>query len=71
MISRGKAVIVKVSKPNQDMRFDIPVVGLNTIKNLLKAKASCLAIEAGKTIFVDKEPSIRLADKKGLIVVAV
>ena len=71
LISRGKAVIVKVSKPNQDMRFDIPVVGLNTIKNLLKAKASCLAIEAGKTIFVDKEPSIRLADKKGLIVVAV
>jgi len=62
--------IIKVSKPKQDKRFDIPVVGLNTIKNLIKAKASCLAIEAGKTLFIDREASIRLADSKGIAIVA-
>lgn len=61
--------IVKVSKPKQDMRFDIPVVGLNTIKNLVKAGAVCLAIEAKKTLFIDKEESIRLADRKKICIV--
>lgn len=70
-IGRGKIVVVKVSKPKQDMRFDIPVVGLNTIKNLVRAKARCLAFEAGKTLFLDKAESIRLADKKGISIVAV
>jgi len=70
-IGRGGIVIVKVSKPKQDMRFDIPVIGLNTIKNLAKAKARCLAFEAGKTLFIDQEESIRLADKKGIAIVAV
>lgn len=70
-ISRGGATIVKVSKPKQDMRFDIPVVGINTIKNIIKSKVSCLAIEADKTLFIDKQESIRLADKKGISVVVV
>lgn len=70
-IGRGKIVIVKVSKPRQDMRFDIPVIGLNTIKNLIKAKVKCLAFEAGKTLFLDREESVRLADKKGICIVAV
>lgn len=70
-ISRGGATIVKVSKPRQDMRFDIPVVGLNTINNLIRAKAKCLAIEAGKTLFIDKEKSVELADRKGIAIVAV
>jgi hypothetical protein len=70
-ISRGGAVIVKVSKPKQDVRFDIPVVGLNTVKNLIKADAACLAIEAGKTLFIDKGPSIELADKNRLCITAV
>jgi len=70
-ISRHGAVIVKVSKPKQDMRFDIPVVGLNTIKNLIKAGASCLAIEAGKTLFIDKKPSLELANKHKLCITAV
>lgn len=64
-------VVVKVSKRAQDMRFDIPVVGLNTIKNLIKARASCLAFEAGKTLFIDKEQSVKLADKRGISIVAV
>jgi DUF1009 family protein len=63
-------VIVKVSRPNQDMRFDLPVVGLLTIKNLIKVKASCLAIEAEKTIFLDKDKAINLAQNKGLCIVA-
>ena len=70
-IGRGKVVIVKVSKPEQDMRFDIPVIGLKTIKNLARAKCSCLAFESGKTLFIDREESIRLADKKGISIVAV
>lgn len=70
-VGRGKVVIVKVSKPNQDMRFDIPVVGLNTIKNLVRAKCRCLAFEAGHTLFIDQAASIRLADKKGISIVAV
>jgi len=68
---RGGIVVVKVSKPDQDMRFDIPVVGLNTVKNLIKAGAKCLAIEADKTLFIDEVQSIMLADKYGLSIVAV
>ena len=68
----GKGIIiVKVSKPKQDMRFDIPVIGLLTVKNLIKAGARCLAFEAGKTLFIDKEKSLKLADKKGLVIAAV
>ncbi len=70
-ISRGNFVIVKVSKPKQDARFDMPVVGLNTVRNLIKAQGRCLAIEAKKTIFIDKEESVKLADKKGISIVAV
>lgn len=70
-IARGGIVVVKVSKPKQDMRFDIPVVGLNTVKNLIKAKAKCLAIEADKTLFIDRERSTALADRHNISIVAV
>ncbi len=70
-IAGDNFVVVKVSKPMQDARFDMPVVGLNTVKNLIRAKGTCLAIEAAKTIFIDKEASVKLADKKGISVVAV
>lgn len=70
-ISRGGFVLIKVSKPKQDMRFDVPVVGLGTVKNLIRAGAKCLAIEAGKTLFIDKKESVMLADKKGLSIVSV
>lgn len=71
LITRGGATIVKVSKPKQDLRFDIPVVGLNTVKNLVKARARCLAFEADKTLFIDKKQSVQLAEKKGISIVAV
>jgi len=70
-IARDNFVVVKVSKPMQDSRFDMPVAGLNTVKNLIKAKATCLALEATKTIFIDKEAGVRLADKNGISIVAV
>jgi len=70
-IAKGGFTVVKVSKPKQDMRFDIPVVGLNTVKNLVREEAMCLAIEAGKTIFIDRQISAELADKKGISIVAV
>ena len=70
-IARAGAIIVKVSKPKQDNRFDIPVVGYNTIKCLIRSRAKCLAIEAGKTLFIDPAQSIQLADKKNIVVVAV
>ncbi|MBN2830850.1 MAG: UDP-2,3-diacylglucosamine diphosphatase LpxI [Candidatus Omnitrophica bacterium] len=68
---RGGITVVKVAKPNQDMRFDVPVIGLNTIKKLIKVGAKCLAIEADKTLFIDREESVRLANIKDIIVVAV
>ena len=70
-IAGSGIIVVKVSKPKQDVRFDIPVIGLNTIKNLIKAKAACLAIEASKTLFLDKEDSLDLADRKDISIVSV
>ncbi len=70
-ITRAGTIIIKVSKPAQDMRFDVPVVGLNTVKNLVRVRAAGLAIEGDKTLFIDKEQSIRLADKKGLWIAAI
>jgi DUF1009 family protein len=68
----GKGVtVVKVSKPQQDRRFDVPVVGLNTVKHLVRARAKCLAIEAEKTLFIDQEASVKFADSKGLAIVAI
>jgi hypothetical protein len=67
----GRIVVVKVSKPKQDMRFDVPVIGLKTVKSLVKARARCLAFEAEKTLFIDKEESLKLADKRGISIVAV
>jgi DUF1009 family protein len=70
-IARSAMVVAKVARPNQDMRFDLPVIGLKTIKTLINAKASCLAIEAGKTLFLDMKASLALADKKGIAIVVV
>jgi len=68
---RSGITIVKVAKPKQDMRFDIPVVGLKTVQNLVKAGAKCLAIEADKTFFIDRQAAIELADRKGLSIVGI
>ena len=65
-----KAVIIKVSKPNQDMRFDVPTVGLKTLEVMAEVKASVLAVEAGKTLMFDKPSMIQYADSKGISIVS-
>ena len=60
-------VVVKVSKPNQDMRFDVPVVGEDTLMLLKKHGVKVLAVEAGKTLLLDKENLIKKANELGLI----
>ena len=66
----GGWTLVKVAKPLQDMRFDVPTVGVATIENLRKARAKVLAIEADRTIVVDQAEVIALADRYGLTIVA-
>jgi DUF1009 family protein len=67
----GGWTLVKVAKPQQDMRFDVPTVGTDTIENLHRAGARILAIEAGKTIVLDQPDVVALADRYGLCIVAV
>lgn len=62
-------VVVKVAKPNQDLRFDIPVLGLDSLKVFNETKVSALALEAGKTMIFNKEEFIRQADAQGLAVI--
>ncbi len=62
-------VVVKMAKPNQDLRFDLPVIGRNTLSRLIDMQASVLVIEAGKTLMVDEE-FLALADEAGLAVVS-
>jgi DUF1009 family protein len=69
-IAKEKAVVVKVSKPQQDLRFDVPSVGLETVKVLSEVKASVLAVEAGKTLMFDRKEMIAYADKHGISIVA-
>jgi len=66
----GGWTLVKVAKPQQDMRFDVPTVGCTTIESLRKAGGKVLAIEAGKTILIDQEETIARADRYGITLVA-
>ncbi len=68
-IARQGAVVVKMSKPNQDLRFDIPVIGPRTIQTMIKAQAKCLAIEAGKTLIIDRAKCVKLANRKQICIV--
>ena len=69
-IARDGAVVVKMGKPNQDLRFDVPVVGPRTIQTMTRARARCLGIEAGKTLLLDRDRCVRLANKAGICIVA-
>jgi DUF1009 family protein len=70
-VGKAGCVIIKVPKEGHDMRFDIPVVGAKTFRMMKSAKVSCLAVEAGKTILLEKEKLIELADKLDMAFVAV
>lgn len=69
-IAGSGCVVVKLSKPQQDMRFDVPVIGMNTIEKLIKIKAAAIAIEAHKTLIID-DNVIDYANQHGLIILAV
>lgn len=69
-IANGGIVVIKVSKPGQDMRFDVPVIGPRTIKYLNKVRAKCLAIEADKTLVIDLKATVQMADRSGISIVA-
>nr|HID59787.1 LpxI family protein [Desulfobacterales bacterium] len=70
MLAKDRAVVVKVSKPNQDLRFDVPAVGVQTIETMHEVGAKVLAIEAGKSVVFDREEMIRLADKYNICIMA-
>ena len=67
---RRSLTVVKVAKPNQDMRFDVPVIGIATIRAMQSAGATCLAIEAGKTLLFDPQAIIAAADEAAIAIVA-
>ena len=70
-LAKKHARVIKVAKPKQDKRFDIPTIGLNTLKTMRKAKADIIAVEAGETIIVDQEKVIKYANKHNIVVMAV
>lgn len=67
---RGGFTVVKVAKPQQDMRFDVPTVGQSTIESIREAGGRVLAVEAAKTILLDEIPTIELANRYGITIVA-
>jgi hypothetical protein len=70
-LAREGAVVVKVSKPHQDLRFDVPAVGLGTVKAMAEVKAAALAVESGKTLLFDKDEMITYADELRIAIVSV
>lgn len=70
-LARKGASVIKVSKPSQDKRFDIPAVGLKTLQTMKKYKATLLTVEANETIIVDQEKVIKFADKNNIVIMAV
>ena len=77
MIRRGGrlsgpgGIVIKMARPKQNMRFDIPVIGPQTIRSMAEVKAACLAIEAKKTLIIDRDETIALADKNSISIIAV
>ena len=69
-IAKVGAVVVKTAKPKQDERFDIPVIGPRTIQTMIKAKCTCLAVEAGRTLIIDKTLCQKLADENRICILA-
>lgn len=64
-------VVVKVSKPKQDRRFDVPIVGITTIKHLVRARCAALAMSAGETLFFDQEEAIKMAEENDICLLAI
>jgi DUF1009 family protein len=65
-----RLTVVKVAKPNQDMRFDVPVIGIATVETMIRAGASCLSVEAGRTLLFDRDTLLARAAEAGIAIVA-
>jgi DUF1009 family protein len=70
-LAGGRLTVVKLAKPSQDMRFDVPVIGVPTIETMIESGATCLCISAGKTLMFDREDLISLANRNKITIVAV
>ncbi len=66
-----RLTVVKVAKPKQDMRFDVPVIGMRTLETMKKAGATCLSVEAGHTLLFDREKLLRRAAEENIAIIAV
>lgn len=69
-LASGRLTVVKLAKPGQDMRFDVPVTGVPTIETMIEAGATCLCISAGKTLMFDREAMLALANQHKIAIVA-
>jgi len=69
-LAREGAVMIKVAKPNQDMRFDVPVIGVETIRIADQAKLRVIAVEAGKTLLLERDAAVDLANRSRMSIVA-
>ncbi|MEN8198995.1 MAG: UDP-2,3-diacylglucosamine diphosphatase LpxI [Thermodesulfobacteriota bacterium] len=70
-LAKEQAVVVKVRKPGQDFRFDLPATGVKTIETLASVKGAVLAVEAGQSLLFDPDAMIRAADEAGIVVVGI
>lgn len=70
-LGNGKVIVVKIAKPNQDMRFDVPAVGLKTLERLIEAQAAGFAFEAHKTLFIGKDIFVEKANRAGIVLYGV
>jgi len=70
-LAGGRLTVVKLAKPTQDMRFDVPVIGVPTIEAMIESGATCLCISAGKTLMIDREELLRLANENKIAIIAV
>jgi DUF1009 family protein len=70
-LTSGALTVLKLSKPDQDMRFDVPVVGVPTIETMIAAGATCLCLSAGKTLMFDRDDMMALANKHKLAIISV
>ncbi len=68
-LANGKLTVVKVAKPDQDMRFDVPVIGVPTIENMIASGATCISVTAGKTLIFDRKQILKLADQHKIAVI--
>jgi len=70
-LNSGRLTVVKIAKPNQDLRFDVPVVGVPTIEAMIEAGATCLCLSAGKTLMFDLDEMLNLANQHNIAIIAI